>query len=146
MTEFSTRIVTADHLKAVTDKIDMEKVAAALASKRKEDEEREKLREDFMNRNLRNDGADRFNAAVERAAAAGQSEIQILTFPAEYCTDHGRAINNFEEGWQSTLTGYAKKISDAYDQYLKPNGFKINARILNYPDGNLGEVGLYISW
>ena len=92
------------------------------------------------------DGIDRFNLWVKRAAEQGQSEIQIMRFPSQYCTDHGRAINNFEEGWPDTLTGMARRIYEAYDTHLKAQGYKMRAQILNYPDGGLGEVGLYIGW
>ena len=29
---------------------------------------------------------------------------------------------------------------------LKPGGFKFAARIINYPDGKPGDVGLFFSW
>jgi hypothetical protein len=37
-------------------------------------------------------------------------------------------------------------VHDAYVQHLKAQGYKIRAQILNYPNGNLGEVGIYIGW
>ena len=58
-----------------------------------------------MEREIRPDGIERFNNWVRRAAAQGRSEIEIMRFPSQYCTDHGRAINNLEEGWPETLTG-----------------------------------------
>ena len=58
----------------------------------------------------------------------------------------GRAINNLEQGWPETLTGFAKRLHEAYVQHLAPQGYKIRAQILNYPDGNLGEAGIFISW
>jgi hypothetical protein len=83
---------------------------------------------------------------VRRAAEQGRNEIEIARFPAEYCTDRGRAINNFDSDWPSTLTGVARRAYDAFKQQLEPQGYKMRAQILNYPDGNLGEVGLYIGW
>ena len=99
-----------------------------------------------MEREVTPQGIERFNAWVRRAAEQGQSEIQILRFPSQYCTDHGRAINNFDEDWPRTLTGFAEKVYAAYLEYLKPQEYTIRAQILNYPDGGLGEVGLYIGW
>ena len=69
-----------------------------------------------------------------------------MRFPSQYCTDHGRAINNLEEGWPETLTGAARRVHEAYAQHLQAQGYKIRAQILNYPDGGLGEVGIYIGW
>ena len=102
-------------------------------------------RQDFMERAVTPE-IERFNAWVRRAAEQGQSEIQILRFPSQYCTDHGRAINNFDEDWPRTLTGFAEKVYAAYLEYLKPREYTIRAQILNYPDGGLGEVGLYVGW
>jgi hypothetical protein len=33
-----------------------------------------------------------------------------------------------------------------YEQNLKPLGHKAWAEILNYPDGTLGEVGIFLRW
>ena len=77
-----------------------------------------------MERELRPDGIERFNGWVRRAAEQGQSEIELMRFPSQYCTDHGRAINNFEEGWPDTLTGAARKVYDAYVQHLEAPGLQ----------------------
>jgi hypothetical protein len=80
-----------------------------------------------MQRDLEPEAVDRFNTMVRRAAEQGHDEIQILRFPSEYCTDHGRAINNFEDGWPETLTGFARRVHDAYSQHLAPQGYKMRA-------------------
>ena len=99
-----------------------------------------------MEREIRPDGIERFNNWVRRAAEQGRSEIEILRFPSQYLTDHGRAVNNFEAGWPETLTGAGRRVYDAYVQHLQSQGYKIRAQILNYPDGGLGEVGIFIAW
>jgi hypothetical protein len=83
---------------------------------------------------------------VRRAAEQGASEVEIMRFPSQYCKDHGRAVNNFEDGWPETLTGLARRVYDTYVQHLQGQGYTIRAQILNYPDGGLGEVGIYIGW
>ena len=65
------------------------------AMKRKEDEQRE-LHETFMNREIHPQVKERVNAAVERAARAGERELLVVSFPASYCNDAGRRINNAE--------------------------------------------------
>lgn len=139
-------ILTAQDLKRIADQKETAKLQEILDRRRKEDEEEHRARQDFMERNVTPAGIERFNAWVRRAAEQGQSEIQILRFPSQYCSDHGRAINNFEEGWPETLTGFADKVHGAFAEYLRPQGYTIRAQILNYPDGGLGEVGLYIGW
>ena len=81
---------------------------------------------------------------MNRAAAHGQTEIELLRFHSKYCTDHGRAINNLEDGWPG-----ADRVREATTKPMSstwPQGYKIRAQILNYPDGNLGEAGIFISW
>jgi hypothetical protein len=142
----SASVLKPTDLKRITDEIETSKAKEALERRRKEEAEENKLRQAFMERDIRPEALERFNNTVRRAAEQGQHEIQILRFPSEYCTDHGRAINNFEDGWPETLTGFARKVYDGYKEHLAPSGYKMRAEILNYPDGGLGEVGLYIGW
>jgi cyclopropane fatty-acyl-phospholipid synthase-like methyltransferase len=133
-------------LKRIAEEKDNAKLQEVLAHRRKEEEEEKRARQDFMERELRPDGLERFNGWVRRAAEQGRSEIEIMRFPSQYCTDHGRAINNLEAGWPETLTGFARRVYDTYVQHLQGQGYRIRAQILNYPDGGLGEVGIYIGW
>lgn len=140
------RIVNTSDLKKIADNISMGKAKEALDRQRKEQEEQNALRQAFLVRELQPDAFERFNARVQRVAQEGLSEFELLRFPSEYCTDHGRAINNFEDGWPDTLTGIARRGYDAFKQHLEPQGYKMRAAILNYPGGIPGEVGLFISW
>ena len=142
----ATSVLSAKDLKRISDEKETEKLQEILAHRRKEEEEENRARQDFMEREVKPEGLERFNAWVRRAAEQGRSEIELLRFPSQYCTDHGRAINNFEEGWPDTLTGFARRVYDSYVEHAKPQGFTIRAQILNYPDGGLGEVGMFIGW
>jgi N-acetylglucosamine kinase-like BadF-type ATPase len=139
-------VLSAQELKRIADEKETAKLREILERRRKEDDEEHRARQDFMERDVKPEGIERFNTWVRRAAEQGHSEIQILRFPSQYCSDHGRAINNFEEDWPATLNGFAAKVYAAYVEYLQPQGYKIRAQILNYPDGGLGEVGLYVGW
>lgn len=145
-TPLSGQVLNVSELKKLADEKENAKLQEILERRRREEEEESRARQDFMEQDIRPDGIDRFNTWVRRAIEQGQSEIQIMRFPSQYCTDHGRAINNFEEGWADTLTGMARRVYDAYETHLKAQGYKIRAQILNYPDGGLGEVGMYIGW
>ena len=138
--------MSAQELKRIADEKETAKLREILERRRKEEAEEDRARQDFLEREIRPDGIERFNGWVRRAAEQGRSDIEILRFPSEYCTDRGRAINNFEAGWPETLTGAARRVHDAYVQHLQGQGYKIRAQILNYPNGNLGEVGIYIGW
>jgi hypothetical protein len=83
---------------------------------------------------------------VDRAADQGQTEVQVYRFPNELCTDQGRAINNFEEGWEKTLTARPKLAYEFWHDRLRPLGFGLKAEILEYPGGMPGDVGLSLTW
>jgi cyclopropane fatty-acyl-phospholipid synthase-like methyltransferase len=137
---------TVQELKRIADEKETEKLKEVLARRKKEEEEEHRARQDFMEREIRPDGIERFNGWIRRAAEQGRNEIEILRFPSPYCSDHGRSINNFEETWPDTLTGVGRRMYDAYVQHLQSQGYKIRAQILNYPEGGLGEVGIYVGW
>jgi hypothetical protein len=70
----------------------------------------------------------------------------LLQFPNELCTDGGRAIDVGEEGWPATLRGEAAELYLRWERELKRRGFHLIARIVEYPDGKPGDVGLFLSW
>ena len=41
---------------------------------------------------------------IRRAIDSGRTEMLVYRFPNQLCTDHGRAINQREPGWEKTLT------------------------------------------
>jgi hypothetical protein len=103
----------------------------------------------------------RIKGAFER----GETEIMLVAFPSSMCTDAGRAVNNAdvppivkpkpEEAaaaadrhpeWLSTLPRGAVPIYQFWKRELKPGGFTFSARIINYPGGMPGDVGLFFSW
>jgi hypothetical protein len=139
-------VINARELKRIADEKETAKLQEVLTLRQKEEDEEKRARQDFMEREIRPDGIERFNNWVRRAAEQGRSEIEILRFPSQYLTDHGRAVNNFEAAWPETLTGAGRRVYDAYVQHLQSQGYKIRAQILNYPDGGLGEVGIFIAW
>jgi len=69
-----------------------------------------------------------------------------MRFPNELCSDHGQAINNYEEGWEGTLTGMPREAIDAWREHFKPLGFQVGAKVVDYPGGMLGDIGLILSW
>ena len=50
------------------------------------------------------------STVIQRAVRNGLSEVQVYRFPNSLCSDHGRAINQMEKGWEKTLTGIPKEI------------------------------------
>jgi hypothetical protein len=142
----SERLLTPDQLKGITDKIHMAKVQEQFERVRREQAEKRALHEAFLAHDLDPDVRERVNAVVKRAAEQGLHEIQVLSFPASYCNDQGRRINNTEPDWPSSLEGFAKKAHEFFEAELQPLGFCSRAQVLNYPDGRPGDVGLFLSW
>jgi hypothetical protein len=144
MTE--TKLLTPSELKQLTEQGQSAKVQAQLDYLKKDEAEKKALREAFMGRDVHPQVKERVNAAVRRAAEQGLHQIQVLSFPATYCNDRGRRINNAEPDWQDSLEGFAKKAMVYFEKELKPLGFKVRAEILTFPGGIPGDVGLFLSW
>jgi hypothetical protein len=105
-------------------------------------------------------GLDRIKRAFER----GETELMFSSFPSTFCTDDGRRIINAgappinkltdeeaarqaeEPDWLLTLPAGVHQVFDYWKQNLKPGGFGFSARIINYPDGKPGDVGLFFTW
>jgi hypothetical protein len=83
---------------------------------------------------------------IQRAVRNGLSEVQVYRFPNSLCTDHGRAINQMEKGWEKTLTGIPKEIFQLWSDYLQPRGYRIRYQIVDFPGGVPGDVSITISW
>ena len=83
---------------------------------------------------------------MREAAEDGAKEYRLLRFPCSACTDDGRAIRQNEPHWPATLTGEAADLHRHWEQELKPRGFRIAARELEYPGGLPGDIGLFITW
>ena len=133
-------------LKKISNDAEMKKAQEYMARVKKQEEEQKSVRELFMEKDVRADAAERVNSAVRRAAEQGLHELQAFSFPASYCNDGGRRINNNEPDWPDSLEGYAKKAYTYFDKELRPLGYKIRVEILDYPGGMPGNVGLFLSW
>ena len=85
-------------------------------------------------------------AIIKRAADNDLTEVFVGRFPNELCTDHGRAINQQEPGWERTLTGLPKELYEFWQKYLKSRGYKLRCQIIDFPGGMPGDVGMTLSW
>jgi len=94
------------------------------------DEERMKRAADIINRAVRN----------------GLTEVLVGTFPNQILTDRGRAINQQEPGWETTLTGLPKELFEFWKTHLQPRGYRIKYQIVNFPNGMPGDIGVTLNW
>jgi hypothetical protein len=139
-------VISPNELNRITDQVEMEQAKKLLEKKRKAEAEQQAFREMFMTRELAPDVDERVSERVRQAAETGEREIMVFSFPSTFCSDGGRAINNFDPSWPETLTGFAKKAHEYFEAKLKPNGYKLRMQIINYPGGVPGDVGVFLSW
>jgi len=85
-------------------------------------------------------------AIIKRAVDNGLTEVEVGRFPNILFTDHGRAINQQEPGWEETLTGLPKELFEFWKKYLQPRGYRIKIQIVDWPHGMPGDIGLTLSW
>jgi uncharacterized protein (DUF1778 family) len=85
-------------------------------------------------------------AIIERAVSNGRTEVEVGRFPNSLCTDHGRAVNQQEPGWENTLTGLPKELYDCWHKYFRPRGYKLRVQIVDFPGGMPGDIGMTLSW
>jgi len=83
---------------------------------------------------------------AREAAEAGEKEYLLLRFPSHLCSDDGRAINVPDPEWPTTLRGEAAEIYLRWERELRARGFRIVARVIDFPDGIPGDIGLYLVW
>jgi len=139
-------LISPEDLRKIAEEREMALLREAQERDKKHQAEQDTLRDAFMNQHVRPDAKERFTRAVRSAAERGVNEIQIVRFPSSYCSDGGRAINNFEPDWPASLTGYAREAYEIFDQHLKHRGYKLRAQILDFPGGMPGDVGLFLRW
>jgi CBS domain-containing protein len=83
---------------------------------------------------------------AQTMAEHGQKDDMVLRFPNQLCIDSGRAINVHEDGWTATLRGEAAEICLRWERDLKHRGFTLSARVLEFPEGKPGDIGLFLVW
>jgi CBS domain-containing protein len=83
---------------------------------------------------------------AREAAERGETESLLLRFPSQLCSDGGRAVNVPDPEWPATLRGEAAEIYLRWERELRPRGFHITARVVEFPDGLPGDMGLFLAW
>ncbi len=139
---------TAKQLKQKIALKEAEKATLAARDQTAAESEKQALLEKFSKPSGVSDDErlERAIAIINRAANNSSTEVEVVRFPNTLCTDHGRAINQQESGWESTLTGLPKELFEFWRKYLKPNGYRLKVQIVDFPGGMPGDVGMSLSW
>ena len=109
-------------------------------------EKRQEEARHMMNQKLADETWERMLAEARNAAQHGETEHMVLRFPCELCSDHGRAVNAPDPTWPSTLRGLAAEVFMRWKRELRPRGFGLHARVVDFPGGVPGDIGLFLAW
>ena len=128
--------------------VEGEKASEYMRNKAKADAEKKELMDRLSKPSGVSDDERLKRAAtiIKRAVSNGLREVEVGRFPNALCTDHGRAINQMEPGWEETLTGLPKELFQFWKKHLQPRGYKIKYQIVDYSGGVPGDVGISLSW
>ena len=128
--------------------VEGEKASEYMRNKAKADAEKKELMDRLSKPSGVSDDERLKRAAtiIKRAVSNGLREVEVGRFPNALCTDHGRAINQMEPGWEETLTGLPKELFQFWKKHLQPRGYKIKFQIVDYSGGVPGDVGISLSW
>jgi hypothetical protein len=146
--EVSFKLPTAQEVMEKLALAEAEKASAALRQQSEVEAEKKMLLEKLTKPSGVSDeeALRRVGIIIERAVSNGLTEVQVYRFPNALCTDHGRAINQQEPGWETTLTGLPKEMFQFWERQLRPRGYKIKFQIVDFPDGMPGDVGITLKW
>lgn len=140
-------LLSADELQRLVARHEIEAMESHEHARRVAEEEKQKrfalLRE---RKPVTPDIIERALQRWQAAAHQGATEVELIRFPSEMCTDDGRAINNGDSSWGGTLTGVPAQIYEIWAQHLKSRGYKLKAYIVDFPDGKPGDAGIFLSW
>jgi hypothetical protein len=143
----SEKINPPKELRKITADIELAKAKEALSKSEELAKAQRDLHDEFMHKELRPDVRERLNTALRHAAEMGLTSIKVMEFPASYCTDKGRAINNREPDWTQSLQGWAERAYQFYEKELAPDGFHLNAEIIDFDEqGRPGHVAIHLHW
>jgi hypothetical protein len=128
--------------------VEAEKAAAAMRKHSQEEAEKKSLLDHLSAPSGVSDeeALRRASAIIERAVGNGLNEVQVIRFPNALCTDHGRAINQQEPGWEQTLTGLPREMYELWTRHFRERGYRLRAQIIDFPDGMPGDVALTLAW
>ena len=165
MTETSSSPFSVEALFAERDARRLKEKEGAEHLARRKNEELTTFRQRLENFQLNDEIIQTTQQRIRRAFENGEAELMFASFPSDFCTDSGRAILNAgappiveltdeekeklkdaEPEWLHTLPRGARPVYEHWKQHMKPAGFGLAVRILNFPGGKPGDVGMFFTW
>ncbi|ABD86183.1 CBS domain-containing protein [Rhodopseudomonas palustris] len=114
--------------------------------KHRAEEKHHQQADKFLAQHLTEEAWKRMLSGARATAMKGEQEHLLLRFPCEVCSDHGRAVNAPDPSWPETLRGMAAEVFMRWKTELRDHGFALHARVVEFPDGVPGDIGLFLAW
>lgn len=138
--------LSADAFRGLVLRFEQQEVDQRTEAHRHAIERRHQEARELLAADLPEEAWQRMLAEARAAAQKGEQESLMLRFPCELCSDHGRAVNVPDPSWPATLQGLAAKVFLRWKKELRPRGFGLHARVVDFPDGVPGHIGLFLAW
>jgi CBS domain-containing protein len=135
-----------DHFRALAADSKHEEVLRQAEARRAEAAARRRTVEQLIDHHIGDETWRNMMHKAREAAQHGAKEFMLLRFPHDLCSDGGRAVNVPEPDWPKTLRGEAAEIYLRWERALKAHGFRLAARVLDFPGGFPGDIGLFLVW
>jgi hypothetical protein len=141
----------ADELRAYMTSLQMAKAEKAMSAMDSADKSRRELIKTLsepvaLTPDFLQEVKTRLGNRIRKAAQSGDTEVMVMRFPVDLCSDKGRAINNNDPDWPDSLTGRPRQAYELWRDYLRAGGYKLKAMIIEWPAGMPGDVGFFLSW
>jgi hypothetical protein len=138
--------VSAEELCMSILRKEMDKMQSAEKAREAEKKKLTDFTDKFLHQHVTADEVAMVRRLVANAVRDGNMEAMVYSFPSDLCTDSGRAINNNDPRWPKTLQGKAKEFYDRYQEFGKPQGYKLKAMVISFPGGMPGDIGFFLNW
>jgi hypothetical protein len=138
--------MTAEQLRMALLEQQMAEADKERKAKAEEEKQHSTFVTDFLGSHVTENEVAIVRRLVMNAVRDGKYEAMVYSFPSDLCTDSGRAINSADPDWPDTLQGKAKEFFERYQEFGKPQGYKLKAMIINFPGGIPGDVGFFLNW
>lgn len=125
---------------------EMEKMDVERKAREAEERKLTDFTRDFLGKHVSEEEIAMVRRLVANAVKDGKMEAMVYSFPSDLCTDSGRAINSNDPRWPETLQGKAKEFFERYEEFGKPQGYRLKAMVINFPGGMPGDIGFFLNW
>ena len=138
--------VSADDFRGLVEDFERREAEHQDGDRRAAAQQRRQKAKELIDRHLSDENWRALVHQARQAAEHGQKELMLLRLPSQALSDGGRAVNAPEPDWPKTLRGEAAELYLRWERDLKPHGFGLLARVLDFPGGMPGDIGLFLVW